>query len=185
MEIVQFLMAGSNPASLAGILIVIGALGALLIRKELAINALVALLFGGTLCAINYIQIVRLGKDGFEISTKSAEALVEVVNTINKHKTDTAEAIKNLNDQIAQVGSTQKKIAGQLSQAANSPTGTVNTESLKNISDDVDTQNSKLIDLYNRNNDLTESIQGRNKNLSAEIETIKKTLNRSRGIVEG
>jgi methyl-accepting chemotaxis protein len=177
MTLAEFLLSGTKPASLAGFVLILAVLLVVLIERKLNWPAVFVAVLGAALCAINFIQIIRLGKDGLEISTQSAQVVIALAEDVRKNKTEASEAINNINSQIAKLSDINKALVDQISKIPNGVNSTESQNSIRDLKNKTDSQSNSIIDLLNKNQQLSTSIKKQDQELVGKIQSLQLKLN--------
>lgn len=176
MTMIEFLLSGTNPASIAGMLLILISAISIAISRSVAWPTLVSMLFGGVLCAINYVEVVRFGKDGVELSTRSGKAIIDLSKEVDDNNRKIAATVDNLNSQIAAVGATQKELVEKVTRLAQAGVDPASNQTLGELNRGVEEQNNRLIGLYKQNELNSKAIASRSLAVQRSVQSLNEAL---------
>ncbi len=172
MDLVQYLMEGHRPAALAGFALVLIAAFVALQRKEVSVPALVAMALGGILCGLPFIASAKVGKDGFELVTATADVAKTLGEDLKTFRNETSVSLKNVNNQVAELGIAQQKLAETVAKLAAAPASSAQAESAAALKAEIDRTNRRLIEVFGQTDNLANSIGKADAGLSGAIERL-------------
>lgn len=176
MDVLRFLLEGNHPASLAGIVIVLTAMIVAILRRSVDIPIVMLFAVGGLFTAITFIHSFKASKDAIEVITGAGNVAAALATKFETHEKTTAAAIGNLNSQIATVARTQKELADRLAELQK--TGQTGAIDFSKLQFQIERQDKGLIESYNQNRKLIDTLRSTDPKLRSEIENLKATINR-------